>query len=334
MLQRRPAPGGPPRHVPMRFLQPLVYVDAIARAGSIRRAAETLAITSTALNRRVLALEEELDAPLFERLPGGVRLSAAGELFVHHARRELAEMGRLRERIDDLAGERRGHVNVACGQALMHALMPRLVGAYRQAHPAVTFAISICTRLNATLALESFSADLAVVFEPEIAEGVETLARMRQPVRLLCRDDHPLVAGRPDRVSFDDCFDWPMALPTPGNGVRRVLEQKAARLGRRLPLVIESDSTVLLQHMVLDGDAISFQIPVGLDAAWLPARLVHRGIAERDDLRGEVRVLQLKGRTLPVPAARFAERLQGEFAGDTRGEDLVVPAKDESGAEA
>ena len=44
----------------MRHLTPLHYIDAIVRAGSIRKAAETLAITSTALNRRVLALEEEL----------------------------------------------------------------------------------------------------------------------------------------------------------------------------------------------------------------------------------------------------------------------------------
>ncbi len=303
----------------MRFLQPLVYVDAIARVGSIRRAAETLAITSTALNRRVLALEEELGAPLFERLPGGVRLSAAGELFLHHARRELGEMERLRERIDDLAGERRGHVNLACGQALMHALMPRLVGAYRAAHPAVTFRVSICTRNDASVALQSYAADLAVVFEPDPSDGVETLARLPQPVRVLCRDDHPLVGGRSGEVSLDECFDWPMALPTEGNGVRGLLEARASRLGRRLPLVIESDSALLLQRILLDGDAISFQIPIGLDDPSFAGRLVHRAVAARDLPVGEVRVLQLKGRTLPVPAARFAERLREELqagAGD------------------
>ena len=44
----------------MRHLTSLRYIDAVAKAGSIRGAAESLAITSTALNRRILALEEEL----------------------------------------------------------------------------------------------------------------------------------------------------------------------------------------------------------------------------------------------------------------------------------
>ena len=184
----------------MRFLQPLNYVDAIARAGSIRRAAATLAITSTALNRRVLALEEELGAPLFERLPGGVRLSAAGELFVHHARRELAEMRRLRLRIDDLSGERRGHVAVGCGQALMHSRMPGLITEYREAHPAVTFDVRVCTRDDAGAALSAYDIDLAVVFEPTPGDAIETIARATQAVRLICRRDHPLVAGHLDRV--------------------------------------------------------------------------------------------------------------------------------------
>jgi DNA-binding transcriptional LysR family regulator len=50
----------------MRHLTTLRYVDAVARAGSIRKAAETLSITSTALNRRLLTIEEELGVQIFE----------------------------------------------------------------------------------------------------------------------------------------------------------------------------------------------------------------------------------------------------------------------------
>ena len=54
----------------MRQLTPLQFIDAVARAGSIRKAAEGMALTSTALNRRVLALEDEMGVPIFERLRG------------------------------------------------------------------------------------------------------------------------------------------------------------------------------------------------------------------------------------------------------------------------
>ena len=49
----------------MRHLTHLKYIDIVAREGSIRKAAEKLNITSTALNRRILSLEEEVGTSLF-----------------------------------------------------------------------------------------------------------------------------------------------------------------------------------------------------------------------------------------------------------------------------
>ena len=79
----------------MRFMTSLKFIDVVAREGSIRKAADKLAITSTALNRRILQIEDEIGQPLFERLPGGVRLNTAGEIFVQHIRLQFAD-GRLR----------------------------------------------------------------------------------------------------------------------------------------------------------------------------------------------------------------------------------------------
>ena len=50
------------------------YFDAVARHGSIRKAADALHMASSALNRRILDLEQEVGMPLFERLPRGVAL--------------------------------------------------------------------------------------------------------------------------------------------------------------------------------------------------------------------------------------------------------------------
>src|SRR5258708_20658834 len=71
-----------------------LYFDAVVRHGSIRRAAEALRIASSALNRRVLDLEEEIGTILFDRLQGGVRLTAAGETFAAHGPRTLRHLER------------------------------------------------------------------------------------------------------------------------------------------------------------------------------------------------------------------------------------------------
>ena len=67
----------------MRHLKTLQCFDQVVRTGSIRKASEALNLTASALNRRILDIEEEVGAKLFERGARGMRLTAAGELFAH-----------------------------------------------------------------------------------------------------------------------------------------------------------------------------------------------------------------------------------------------------------
>ena len=75
----------------MRHLKLLANVVEVARSGSIRKAAERLNLTPSAMNRRIQDLEAEVGTPLFERRPRGVRLTTAGEMFVRYARSQIAE---------------------------------------------------------------------------------------------------------------------------------------------------------------------------------------------------------------------------------------------------
>ncbi|HUD88673.1 MAG TPA: LysR family transcriptional regulator, partial [Xanthobacteraceae bacterium] len=85
--QPRVAPrSAAPSHKRLRPPRLLTYVDAVARHGSIRKAADALNVASSALNRQILDLESDLGSALFERLPRGVRLTAAGEVFLAYVR--------------------------------------------------------------------------------------------------------------------------------------------------------------------------------------------------------------------------------------------------------
>ena len=115
----------------------------------IRKAAVTLAITSTALNRRILVMEEELGVFIFERLARGVRLTTAGEILIHHIRKQLIDMERVKSQIADLTGERRGHVSIACSQALFSFFLPEQIVVYRKEHPVVRFSVLLRDRAAA-----------------------------------------------------------------------------------------------------------------------------------------------------------------------------------------
>ena len=125
----------------MKHLRILRYVDEVARTGSIRKAADQLNVTASAVNRRIMDLEEELGAQLFERRPRGVRLTAAGEVFVHYLREQDGDVERMKSQIEDLKGLRRGTVRIACSQALALDFLPREIAAFRARHPLVSFEV-------------------------------------------------------------------------------------------------------------------------------------------------------------------------------------------------
>jgi DNA-binding transcriptional LysR family regulator len=60
-------------------LRQLHYLLAIADEGSFTRAAEQLLVAQPSLSQQIKSLERELGGPLLERLPKGVRLTAAGK---------------------------------------------------------------------------------------------------------------------------------------------------------------------------------------------------------------------------------------------------------------
>jgi DNA-binding transcriptional LysR family regulator len=291
----------------MKHLLPLRYIDTVARVGSIRKAAEMLAITSTALNRRILSMEKELGVPIFERLPRGVRLSTAGEILIHHIRNQVSDLERVKSQIADLSGVRRGHVSIACSQALLPYFLPEQIALYRAKHPAVTFSVYLRDRAAAEQTLLDHTADIALIFEPLRLGELQTLITVPQPVYAVMATDHPLTEYK--TVRLRDCLRHPIALPNPSYGVRHLLEKALIRSSLKLEPAIESDSFEFLRHYVIAEHMISFQIPIGLSEEKAGQRTAIRPIDTRDAPTGQLYLGQLRGRSLPVAAALFADQL-------------------------
>ena len=293
----------------MRQLQPYVYIDAVAKAGSIRKAAESLTISSTALNRRILALEAELGADIFERLSTGVRLSAAGELLLRHVRSQMSDMARVKSQIEDLRCSKRGHISIACSQAILTAFLPMQIALFRKKYPSVTFNVQLRDRAAAEKALVELSADLAIVFEPVALAEFQTLLSIKQPVCVIMPKDH--VLANKEKVYLRDCLQHPIALPTKAFGVRALLEIRARQSSLTIVPDIEADSFEYLRYQTEQEGMLTFQIEIGL-----PIDLAHTGLISRrldagDVPPGILYLGQLKNRALPVAAAQFANQLAG-----------------------
>jgi DNA-binding transcriptional LysR family regulator len=301
----------------MKHLRILRYVDEVARSGSIRKAADHLNITASAVNRRIMDLEEELGAPLFERRPRGVRLTAAGEVFVNYLRQQDGDVERMKSQIEDLKGMRRGTVRIACSQALALEFLPREIGEFRKRHPQVSFDLKVFDHEQAMASLAAYEVDLVLVFRPPFLASFQPLMSLEQRLVAVMSADHPLADRR--AVRLRDCAAYPVALPERSIGGRQLLEEVLARSKITFQVAAQSNSFEMLRGLILAANLISFQIRIGTMPDGNKLGLVARDIDDRDVPRANLVFGQLRGRNLPIPAAVFAERLMRVLEG-MRGE--------------
>lgn len=289
----------------MKHLRTLELIDDVARSGSIRRTADRLNITPSALTRKIQAFEAEIGTAIFERVAHGMRLNAAGELVLRHVRDQAADFERLRSQIADLSGARRGHVSLACSQAFADHVVPDEVQAYRSRHPLVSFTIQVRDHSHAIAALVAFEAELALILQPPPSPELQPILSCRQPLHALMGVGHPLAGQGPVRLR--DCLAGPVAMPDRSLAIRHLLDAATVRAGLPVTTVLESGSLELLRNYVLREPVVSFQVPSGIPAD--QPGLHARPIDERDLPPIFVVLGHLRGRRLSVAAAKFADQV-------------------------
>ena len=292
----------------MRHLTHLRYIDVVAREKSIRKASEKLNITSTALNRRILALEEEVGTPLFERLPSGVRLNTAGELFIQHIRSQMTDLSRVLSQISDLSGVRRGHVIVSGGPEILSSFLPGQIAKYRQDFQAVQFDVLRQTPEQSLTALMNFETDMAFIFDSVLPSDLDIVASVSQPLFALVHKDHPLAEQQ--ILKLQDCLAWPIISPLSEGGLKTMLEVGTLRTAANLQTVIKTDEPNFISDYIRNENAIGFAIPLSFEEnTQIVTGLKSIAIDERDVPPGIVHLVQRKGRVLSVAAAKFIDQI-------------------------
>src|ERR1700761_1163972 len=140
------------------------YFLAVARGGSVRAAAERLGVNHSTVQRRIAQLEERLGAHMFERLPSGYRLTAAGEEVLEFADQMEASSHLLETRVFGRDQSVRGLLRVTLAPTLAaHLLMPDFAD-FARLHPDIEMDILSSGEL-ATLPTREADVAIRVVYD-------------------------------------------------------------------------------------------------------------------------------------------------------------------------
>ncbi|MGY8526958.1 LysR family transcriptional regulator [Paracidovorax citrulli] len=296
-------------HPPRVYL----YLDTVARCGSIRKAAEQLHVASTALNRKILEVEQQIGTPLFERLPRGVRLTAAGEVLIATVRRSLADLDAAADQMAQLRGLVRGCVRMGSVESVATDFLPCAIAGHQSRYQGVQFRVSVTGTSELLAALQRDDVDLLLAHDPPPSPLLQELAATPQPFCALMRPGHPLAARRTLRLA--DCQPWPVALGPESFRSRQQIEALATRNQLALRILLEASTVEMLKGFVRQSDAICFQFHAGTLRETRQGTLIAVPLTDPELALGRLVLASRKGRTLPPAAAAFAEHLKAEMAG-------------------
>jgi len=166
-------------------LRQIHYFVAIAEAEHFGRAALRLRIAQPALSRQMKLLEAELGIDLFERLPRGVRLTAAGRVFLDEARRTLAHLARAVTAARAAAAGKAGALRLGFIEAAAwHGLVPDAIRQFRSTFPDVDLTLAAKPTAEQLAALRQGQMDAALIYNPLPADDLTAIGLVRHPVVL------------------------------------------------------------------------------------------------------------------------------------------------------
>src|ERR1700724_2154804 len=190
-------------------LRHLRYFVAIGEAQHYGRAARSLRVAQPALSREIQDVEEELGFKLFERLPRGVKLSAAGKLFLEDARRILQEVNEAADRAARVARGLSGTLRVGFTEnASWRGVVPDSFRRFREQQPDAELQLQPAASLEQFEAVRSGRLDAGFInFMPKSDPELDQLRVAIQHIELAVPKTHPVAKLK--KLRLRDLTDVP-----------------------------------------------------------------------------------------------------------------------------
>jgi DNA-binding transcriptional LysR family regulator len=291
--------------------QQLRAFEAVARLGSVTRAAAELHVTQPTVSVQLRELAVAVGQPLFEPVGRRLRLTQAGEALQQTVGELTSCWARFDTRLAEIHGLLRGRLRISAVTTAEY-FVPDLVGPFAAAHPGVEIELAVENRDREIERLQRADDDLAVMMLPPAGLPLERVPFLDNPLVVIAPPGHRL-AGRRIRLAQLAGERWLMR--EPGSGTRQVAEEHFAAVGFEPTVAMSLGSNEAIKHAVSAGlgvavvSQLAVQPPSRVAPASAPAGLAILQVA-RFPIRRHWSVVWRRDQPLTAAARRFVAYLQ------------------------
>jgi DNA-binding transcriptional LysR family regulator len=282
------------------LLSQLEALVAVAREGSVSRAAEELFVTQPALTARLQGLERDLGASLFIRTSRGMRLSEAGHAFLPYAVRSLETLADGRRQVDALERGGAGQLALGAAPAISTYVLPLVLKRFAETHPRI--AVSVKTGHSEEI--------LAMVLAEQVDVGLVRTLRHPEIESTLLYEDRLVLVVTPDHafsaaksIDMDALRDEQLILFDRTSSYYELTSALFRRAGIAPVGVMELDNIEAAKKMVQQGFGIAL-LPRTAVASELDAGSLREvDIADAEPVRPQIVAIRRRDRSADAGAA-------------------------------
>jgi len=214
------------------------YFLAVARAGSLRAAAEATGGTHATVDRHLKSLEAAFGVRLFERTHAGLSLTSAGEELLPLAEQAELSVIAARRRLSGLDREASGIVRVSVPPAMAYDVLTPIFAEFSAAQPEIDLQILVTNRFQDIVRHET---DVSVRVSAGISDDVVGRRVVQYASAIYASksylDAHFASAGPNGEglvwtgwEQHAPCPDWVKSSPFPKAGLRHIAREAVLQL--------------------------------------------------------------------------------------------------------
>ena len=247
---------------------------------NISRAAKRLNIAQPALSRQIRKLEAELGVPLLRRVARGVELTKDGRVLLQQGTDLIGRAHNLVETFNAKGRILEESLTVALPDWIGRFLVTPVLENFKAKYPRGALHVKVGLSGSIKEWVLNGEADLGLLPNAEFLEhGMLDLQLLfREPLLLVGNQQSPASRGLHDGSvpEFKELTSFPLILPGPEHGLRRVIDNAAKSYGVKLNTILEIDNFAILRKLVLEGSGYSLlsasgvkdDVKQGLLKAW------------------------------------------------------------------